>query len=72
MTLTKVRGHEPQRPSAKPIGENADQDHRELMIEAAKRVHKSVREPARAANANMGQGRCRNMQKASKAELTAS
>jgi hypothetical protein len=39
------------------------------MIEAAKRVHKSVHEPARAANADMGQGRCRDEAKRKQSEL---
>src|SRR5262245_2401226 len=46
--------HEPQRASAELIGEETDQDHGELMIETAQRMHEAASESARAADADMG------------------
>src|SRR5262245_10790733 len=65
----KDKRHEPQCPSAELIGENTDQDHGELMIEAAERMHKSVHEPARAADADMGESSGRSEKKREGCEL---
>ena len=47
--------HEPQRAAAELIGENADHDHGELVVEAAERMHEAMHEPARGADASMGE-----------------
>jgi hypothetical protein len=47
--------HEPQRPAAELIGENTDQDHGELMIKAAERMHEAMHEPARGAHSGVSQ-----------------
>ena len=56
ITKTNVSGtsHSARPPSL--VGKNTDQDHRQLVIETAERMHEPVRETGRVADSDMGQG----------------
>ena len=56
----EARRHQPQRPAAQLIGEQADRDHRQDMIEPAERMRKAVHETMGVAAAGMREGRSRD------------
>ena len=69
MTAMKVSGtsHSARPPSL--VGEEADQDHGEQMVETAERMHEAVREAAGVADPGMGQRRGRSQAKRERGQL---